>query len=97
MLCQLFCFSNKKLTQYSETQVSCRQGRKNCDKINHKEVFFMDDDQPYPPPCPQCKSENIEIHRESEYTGGGYADYWDEYECLDCGNIRRSDKDTGMY
>jgi transposase len=57
----------------------------------------MDDIQQYPPPCPRCGSEKIDIHRESEYTGGGYADYWDEFECLTCGYIWQSDKDTGLF
>ncbi|MBN2441969.1 MAG: hypothetical protein JXJ04_11500 [Spirochaetales bacterium] len=55
----------------------------------------MSDEENYPPICPKCGKEEVEINHESEYTGGGYADYWDEFECMACGYIWRSDKESG--
>ncbi|MBD3408484.1 MAG: hypothetical protein GF411_20340 [Candidatus Lokiarchaeota archaeon] len=38
----------------------------------------------YPPKCPRCNSREIIIKTKHEYTGGGYADRWDEFYCEDC-------------
>lgn len=45
--------------------------------------------------CPRCNSTDITFEHQTEYTGGGYADYWYEYECRKCGNIWRSEKEYG--
>lgn len=37
--------------------------------------------------CPNCNSKNIVRDMETEYTGGGYADSWETYECQDCGHV----------
>ena len=57
----------------------------------------MDDDEEYPPCCPRCESKEVVRHEEYEYTGGGYADRWTEYECKKCGNYWRSDKKTNYF
>jgi predicted RNA-binding Zn-ribbon protein involved in translation (DUF1610 family) len=41
--------------------------------------------------CLKCNSKIITNEHMTEYTGGGYADYWYEYECQNCGNIWRSE------
>ena len=37
-----------------------------------------------PPTCPRCGSRAVEVDQQSEYTGGGYSDYWYEYYCNNC-------------
>ncbi|MCY3410419.1 MAG: hypothetical protein INQ03_02175 [Candidatus Heimdallarchaeota archaeon] len=49
----------------------------------------------YPPKCPQCGSRDIEIETEREYTGGGFADSWDNFYCTKCGNEWRSNTESG--
>ncbi|MFW9849788.1 MAG: hypothetical protein ACFFF4_11650 [Candidatus Thorarchaeota archaeon] len=56
----------------------------------------MSDDE-YPPVCPRCGKRDVEIHTQSEYTGGGYADTWDEFICNNCGHEWRSDEKTSYY
>ena len=46
----------------------------------------------FPPKCPNCRSKKVTYESVSEYTGGGYADYWYEFECQKCGNVWRSEK-----
>ena len=45
--------------------------------------------------CPKCKSNKMINETKSEYTGGGYADSWLEFECQECGWIWRSEKKHG--
>ncbi|MFW9980149.1 MAG: hypothetical protein ACFFEJ_18850 [Candidatus Thorarchaeota archaeon] len=49
----------------------------------------------YPPKCPKCGSRNVAIETNSEYTGGGFADSWDEFYCGDCSYEWRSDTTSG--
>ncbi|MHA2104163.1 MAG: hypothetical protein ACW981_12110 [Candidatus Hodarchaeales archaeon] len=51
----------------------------------------------YPPICPKCNNSKILIEKQSEYTGGGYADYWEEYSCEKCGHDWRSDEKTDYF
>lgn len=39
----------------------------------------MENDDIWPPKCPECGNTKIDYERQSKYTGGGYADYWDEF------------------
>ena len=56
--------------------------------------MIMQDD--WPIQCPKCKSKNIHNENKSEYTGGGYSDYWTEFWCEDCGyEWRGADQDSG--
>ena len=48
----------------------------------------------WPTKCPSCGSKEFTHESQSEYTGGGYADYWDEFECRKCGKIWRSEEKT---
>jgi len=52
-------------------------------------------DDEYPPKCPKCGSREIEIESRSEYTGGGFADRWDEFFCRECGYEWRSATNSG--
>ena len=52
-------------------------------------------DEDYPEKCPECGSKNFTGETHGEYTGGGFSDYWDEFECEDCGNTWRSGKKSG--
>ena len=54
----------------------------------------MSDDE-YPKKCPECGSKKFIREQQGEYTGGGFSDYWVEFECEKCGNIWRSDKKSG--
>lgn len=47
--------------------------------------------------CPNCGSKDVILEKKQEYTGGGYADYWDEYECQNCGEIWRGEEHTDHY
>lgn len=38
----------------------------------------------WPSKCPNCGSNEIIEEKQSEYTGGGYADYWYEFQCQKC-------------
>ncbi|MFW9908160.1 MAG: hypothetical protein ACFFEF_06260 [Candidatus Thorarchaeota archaeon] len=51
----------------------------------------------YPPRCPKCGSSSVERESISEYTGGGYADRWDEFVCNDCRYEWRSEEKTSYY
>ena len=47
--------------------------------------------------CASCGSDAVTEERQGEYTGGGYADYWYEYECGKCGNVWRSEVKSGYF
>ncbi len=51
-------------------------------------------EEEWPTKCPSCGYKKFTRESQSEYTGGGYADYWDEFECKKCGNVWRSDEKT---
>ena len=61
--------------------------------INHK----MENDDIWTPKCPECGSPKVDCERQSEYTGGGYADYWDEFQCRKCEFTWRSDKKSSYF
>lgn len=47
--------------------------------------------------CPKCKSKKISSDTVSEYTGGGYADTWEEFICEKCSFKWRSEEKMGFY
>ena len=51
----------------------------------------------WPVTCPNCGGKKVTYQKESEYTGGGYADYWYEFECKKCGHIWRSEKKSSYF
>ena len=53
---------------------------------------MTDKDEGWPPKCPECGSSKVDYEQQSEYTGGGYADYWYECKCKNCGYIWRTDE-----
>ncbi len=55
----------------------------------------MADEEDWPPACPKCRSKDVKHEDMSEYTGGGYADQWTEFECNQCGWAWRSKTTTG--
>ena len=57
----------------------------------------MHEDEEWPPKCPSCGSKKVNSESQSEYTGGGYADYWYGLECRKCGNIWRSKKESSLF
>ena len=55
---------------------------------------MFDNEEEWPPRCPECGSSKVDYERQSEYTGGGYADYWYECICQECGYSWRTDEKT---
>lgn len=51
----------------------------------------------WPLKYPKCGSLEIDYEKQSEYTGGGYADYWDEFQCRKCDHYWRSDKKSSYF
>lgn len=49
------------------------------------------------PECPKCKLTDIIREKQSEYTGGGYADYWEEFFCESCEFEWRSNIRTNYF
>lgn len=41
----------------------------------------------WPLKCPNCGNLKIDYERQSEYTGGVYTDYRDEFQCRKCEHI----------
>lgn len=47
--------------------------------------------------CPKCGHTEVECESKTEYTGGGYAEYWDEFFCKQCNHEWRSEKRSDYF
>ncbi len=56
-----------------------------------------DNNEDWPTKCPRCGGKKLKDEKQSEYTGGGYADYWYELQCKACNFIWRLEKKTSYF
>jgi hypothetical protein len=62
-----------------------------------KNIYWKKMEENWPSECPHCKGKKITGESKSEYTGGGYADYWTEYFCEECEYLWKSTKSTNYF